>query len=342
MTVLFSDVMNTFLALLAPTSLLLIGAYFVGQGFTVGTLVAAYGYWKTASGPISAILNNITALYTSFASMDRIFEFFRETPSVKDRPGAKPLNITDGKIELHDVTFHYPLDEDTTVLNQLSFTVPAKRSLALVGESGAGKSTISQLLLRFYDPVRGEIAIDGQDLRNVTQESLREQIGFVMQETILLSGTIRENLQFAKPDATTDEMVNALQNAGAWDFVRLLPQGLDTMLGERGARLSTGQKQRLSIARVFLKNPPIVIFDEATSALDAVTEKQIQQSMSRLLHDRTAIIIAHRLSTVIDCDEILFLAGGRIVAHGPHKQLLTICPQYHDLCQKQLIVTAQE
>ena len=245
--------------------------------------------------------------------------------------------VSEGNVAMRDVVFRYPADDSHTVLDHLTLDVPARHSLALVGESGAGKSTIVQLLLRFYDPQQGEILIDGQELCGVTQESLRSQIGFVMQETILLSGSLRENLLLAKPEATTKELIAALKRAAAWEFVKELPQGLDTILGERGARLSGGQKQRLSIARIFLKNPPIVIFDEATSALDTITESQIQQTMRELFTERTVITIAHRLSTVVDCDEIVFLDRGRILARGPHATLLQSCPRYRELCEKQLV-----
>jgi ABC-type multidrug transport system fused ATPase/permease subunit len=342
LTTLFSDVMNAFLSILAPGALLLVGAFLVGSSITIGALVTAVQGWQKVAGPLSMILNNLNVFYAALASMDRIFEFFHETPLVQDGPGAKPLRVEAGGVALEGVTFHYPGDEGSVVLRDLSLRVPARTSVALVGESGAGKSTITQLMLRFYDPQQGRITIDGQDIRQVTQESLRRQIGFVMQETILLSGSIRDNLLFAKPGASTKEMINALKQAEAWEFVKQLPQGLDTMLGERGARLSGGQKQRLSIARVFLKNPAIVVFDEATSALDTITEKQIQQTMQKLFKDRTAVIIAHRLSTIVDCDTIVLLDQGRIIGSGPHDQLLDTCPRYRELCRKQTISVGEE
>jgi len=338
-TTIFSDVLNIFMGILAPAGMLLAGAVIVAQGgISIGALVTMMQSWQRTSGPISYILNALTAFYASLASMDRIFEFFHEPLLVKDHPDARRLQVTTGTITMRDVTFSYPADAEHIVLAGLSLDVPAKHSLALVGESGAGKSTIVQLLMRFYDPQQGQILIDGQDLRAVTQASLREQIGFVMQETVLLSGSVRENLVLAKPGASTQEIIAALKRAAAWDFVKALPQGLETMLGERGARLSGGQKQRLSIARIFLKNPPIVIFDEATSALDTITERQILETMQELFKGRTVITIAHRLSTVIDCDEIVLLDHGHIFAKGPHAELLQTCPRYQELCQKQLVV----
>ena len=227
------------------------------------------------------------------------------------------------------------MQEGETVLDDMNLEIPAGRSLALVGESGAGKTTIAQLLLRFYDPVAGQVFIDGRDIRQVTQASIRKQVGMVMQDVILLAGTIRHNLHFAKPDASDEEMIEALKNARAWDFVKEMPDGLDTILGERGNRLSGGQKQRLSIAQVFLKNPPIVIFDEATSALDTLTEKMIQQAMEELFRGRTSIVIAHRLSTIKNCDRIVLLDSGRISASDNHEGLLKISPRYQELCSRQ-------
>ncbi len=337
-TTIFGDVLNAFMGILAPGGMLLAGAFIVtGGGISIGALVTMLQSWQRTAGPISMILNSLTGFYTSMASMDRIFEILKESPLVTDLPHAKPLRVSDGLIRFSDVTFHYPTDAAHAVLDGLTLEVPARRSLALVGESGAGKSTLVQLLLRFYDPQQGSIRIDGQDLREVTQESLRDQIGFVMQETILLSGTLRENMLLAKPGATKREIIDALKRAAAWDFVRELPQGLETLLGERGARLSGGQKQRLSIARIFLKNPPIVVFDEATSALDTSTERQIMETMQDLFAGRTVLTIAHRLSTVVDCDEIVFLEQGRILARAPHAELQQLCPRYRELCEKQFV-----
>ena len=341
-TTIFSDVLNTFLAIIAPAVMLLAGAVLIVQGgISVGALVTTMQSWTRASGPISMILNSLNGFYAALASLDRIFEFFNETPLVKDRPDAAQLQVRRGHIALHDIVFHYPSAPENLVLNHLSLEVQPRHRLALVGESGAGKSTITQLLLRFYDPQQGQVLVDGQDLRAVTQASLREQIGFVMQETILLSGTIRENMQLAKPGASTREIRHALKQAEALDFVNRLPQGLETMLGERGASLSGGQRQRLSIARVFLKNPPIVIFDEATSALDTITEQQILETMRELFKGRTVITIAHRLSTVVDCDEIVLLDHGHILARGPHAELLNTSPRYRELCEKQLVISGE-
>jgi len=331
------DFLNTFNAFIAPLGLLFVGSLFIGQGLTVGALVAAYGYWNRAAGPVTSIINSSTQFFTSLSSLDRLLEFFAEQPSVKDQEGAHPLKVDQGNIMLNGVTFSYPVDDEDskTVINNLSLHIPSKSSTALIGGSGAGKSTLVQLILRLYDPKNGSIVIDGQDLREVTQSSLRKSIGLVMQETILLSGSVRDNLKFAQPDSNDDQIIQALKDAEAWDFVKQLPEGLDTAMGERGSRLSGGQKQRLSIARVFLKNPPVVIFDEATSALDTLTEQAIQRSMKRLFKGRTSIVIAHRLSTVVDCDQLVLMESGNYSDRGTHLELLNRNRTYQEMCQGQ-------
>jgi len=334
-TYLSGDVINTFNCLTAPLLMLCIGALFVGQGMTVGGLVAAFGYWNRASGPISVILGSITQIFSSLASFDRIMDFFQERPSVKDLDGAQPLKVVAGDIVLDNISFTYPAHGCEPAIKGLSLHIPAQSSVALIGSSGAGKSTLSHLILRLFDPQEGAVKIDGQNLRNVTQKSVRSHIGLVMQETIIMSGSVRENMALAKPEAKDDEIIQALQNAEAWGFVQSLPEGLDTMLGERGSRLSGGQKQRLAIARVFLKNPPIVIFDEATSALDTLTEKTIQTSMKRLFQGRTNIIIAHRLSTVIGCDNLVLMEEGSIKDQGHHQELLQRSETYQRMCKGQ-------
>lgn len=332
----FTDILNMFIALLAPLLVLLAGAYYVGEGISVAILVGFFGYWKTASGPIAALVGSIASLFASFSSFDRLQDFFDETPLIADRPNAKGM-IFKGRIEFKEVTFRYPIVEGNIVIDHLSFVAAENTSLAIVGESGAGKSTIVQLIMRFYDPIEGQILIDQENINNIKQSCLRQQIGLVPQETILLSGSVRRNMQFAKPQAGDAEIIEALKNAQAWEFLEASHEGLDTVLGERGARLSGGQKQRLSIARVFLKNPPIVIFDEATSALDTITERQIQGTMRKLFQGRTSIIIAHRLSTVVACDKILMLKNGRLIGAGNHQELLHICEPYRNLCAKQQI-----
>ena len=226
-----------------------------------------------------------------------------------------------GDVSYENVSFHYS-DDNTPVLSNVSFTIPAGRSIALVGPSGSGKTTICSLLPRFYDVTGGRITIDGKDVRTLTLQSLRKQIGLVQQDVYLFCGTVRENIAYGKPGASMDEIVDAAKKANIHDFIQSLPDGYDTFVGERGTRLSGGQKQRISIARVFLKNPPVLILDEATSALDNESERWIQQSLEELAKNRTTITIAHRLSTIRNADEILVVAENGIAERGTHEELL--------------------
>ena len=329
------DSLNVFCTVVAPLSVLFAGALFVGEKVTVGALVAAYGYWVTASGPIGQTLNTLPQIASSMSSFDRILEVYAESPSVVDAPKAPPLAIDGASVELRNVSFSYPVGGNRRVLSDVSLRIPGRARVGVVGPSGAGKSSLVQLLLRFYDPQAGSISIDGQDLRSVTQASLRENIGFVMQEPVLLSGSVRENLLLARPDATNEQIHRALVEADAWGFVSSLPQGIETQLGERGASLSGGQRQRLAIARVFLKDPAIVVLDEATSALDSLSETSIQLALERLFGGRTSISIAHRLSTVSNCDVIFVLQDGKIAAHGRHAELLQTCELYREMVAQQ-------
>ena len=226
-----------------------------------------------------------------------------------------------GEVSYEDVSFHYS-DDETLVLDHISFKIPAGRSIALVGPSGSGKTTICSLLPRFYDATGGRITVDGQDVRKLTLESLRNQIGLVQQDIYLFGGSIKENIAYGKPSASMDEIIDAAKKANIHDFIMSLPDGYDTFVGERGTRLSGGQKQRISIARVFLKNPPILILDEATSALDNESERWIQKSLEELSKNRTTITIAHRLSTIRNADEILVVADNGIAERGTHEELL--------------------
>lgn len=226
-----------------------------------------------------------------------------------------------GDVSYENVSFHYS-DDNTPVLSNVSFTIPAGRSIALVGPSGSGKTTICSLLPRFYDVTGGRITIDGKDVRTLTLQSLRKQIGLVQQDVYLFCGTVRENIAYGKPGASMDEIVDAAKKANIHDFIQSLPDGYDTFVGERGTRLSGGQKQRISIARVFLKNPPVLILDEATSALDNESERWIQQSLEELAKNRTTITIAHRLSTIRNADEILVVSENGIAERGTHEELL--------------------
>ncbi len=337
--VFYSDIINTFMTFLGPMAMLFLGSLLISDTFSVATLVAFYAYWRSSAWPASSLVQTLAQLFASLASFDRIMEFFNESPTVQDRPDAREA-VLKGTVEFDHVWFRYPLGNNEYVIRDLSFRVNQDQSLAIVGESGAGKSTILQMLLRFYTPQQGEIRVDGQNVLDLKLASLREQVGVVMQETIILSGTIRHNMLLAKPDAGDPEIIAALDAAEAWTFIKEMPDKLDTILGERGTRLSGGQKQRLAIARVLLKNPPIVVLDEATSSLDSVTEKRIQDTMKRLFRDRTSIVVAHRLSTVIDSSQILFLEKGQVLAVDSHAELVETCPAYRELCLKQQLVAA--
>jgi ATP-binding cassette subfamily B protein len=270
------------------------------------------------------------------ASAERIFEILDAESDVTDRPGAEALPSVQGHIRFEDVTFRY-FGSGEAVLKQVSFEVLPGQTVALLGATGSGKSTIINLLPRFYDPTEGRITIDGHDLRDVTLESLRSQIGIVLQETTLFSGTIRDNIAFGRPDATLDEVIAAAQAAAAHDFILSFPQGYDTPVGERGATLSGGQKQRIAIARALLLNPRLLILDDSTSSVDLTTEARIQAALDRLMRNRTSFVIAQRISTVMNADQILVLERGEIVARGRHAELLESSEIYADIYHSQLL-----
>ncbi len=288
---------------------------------TVADLAAFILYVSVVLPPIDRLINFTEQFTQGVSSFERFTEIMDVLPSINDAPDAKPLVVTEGEVEFRDVSFSYE-GEDETVLDHFNMKVEGGKRVALVGESGAGKSTAVSLLARFYERTSGSITIDGQDVDAVTQRSLRANIGFVQQDVFLFDASIRDNITYGKPDATDDEIWLALEKANLLTFVNSLPDGLDTEVGERGTRLSGGQKQRLSIARVFLKNPPILIFDEATSSLDTESEREIQDAFNKLAEGRTSIVIAHRLSTIIDSDEIFVVNKGHIEEKGSHEELL--------------------
>jgi ATP-binding cassette, subfamily B, heavy metal transporter len=252
--------------------------------------------------------------------IDDMFKILDRNPEIEDRPGAKPLVVRNGTVRFEDVHFAYI--PERPILKGVSFEVPAGRTVAIVGPSGAGKSTISRLLFRFYEPNRGRILIDGQDIATVEQKSLRAAIGMVPQDTVLFNDTIGYNVQYGRWDAKPDQLREAAQLAQIDRFISSLPEGYETSVGERGLKLSGGEKQRVAIARTILKGPPILVLDEATSALDSFTEKEIQDALDRVSRGRTTLVIAHRLSTVIGADEIIVLDRGQIVERGTHADLL--------------------
>jgi ATP-binding cassette subfamily B protein len=269
----------------------------------------------------------------ALTDIEKMFDVLGQREEVRDEPNAPPLVVAGGAIRFEDVHFHY--DANRPILKGVSFEVPAGKTVAIVGPSGAGKSTISRILFRFYDIASGAVTIDGQDIRKVTQASLRAAIGMVPQDTVLFNDTIRYNILYGRADATEAEVEEAARLAQIDAFVRSLPEGYETHVGERGLKLSGGEKQRVAIARTILKGPPILILDEATSALDTHTEREIQGALDRVVENRTSIVIAHRLSTVVDADEILVLDHGRIVERGRHAELVTRGGVYASMWNRQ-------
>ena len=347
-----------FIALTSVAAIATAFAYGIGGhlaingGVTVGTLLAITALLARLYGPLTALSNVRIDVMTSLVAFERVFEVLDLEPMVKNRENAIDLKPSHPKIEFKDVSFSYPRAEEISlaslesaakpetiqsgeVLRGLSFTAAPGTLTALVGPSGAGKTTISALLPRLYDVTTGAIEIDGHDIRDLTLESLRGVIGVVMQDAHLFHETIAENLRYAKNDATEDEMRIACESAQIWDLIKSLPNGLDTMVGERGHRLSGGEKQRLAIARLLLKSPAVVILDEATSHLDSENEALVQAALQSALKGRTSIVIAHRLSTVRDADQILVLGKGQIVERGKHDELVARGGLYADLYNRQ-------
>jgi len=307
------------------------GAYQVIHGnLTVGTLAAFIAYLDRLYGPLRRLVSSSTTLTQSIASMDRVFQLYDVKYDVQDRKDAKILGHTNGNIEFSNVGFDYN-GEDKSVLKDIDFNVGSGETVAFVGMSGGGKSTLVTLIPRFYDVTEGRVMLDGEDIRNYTIESLRNNIGLVMQDNILFSDSILENIMLAKPDATEEEVVEAAKRANAHEFIMGLPDGYHTEVGERGVKLSGGQKQRIAIARVFLKNPPILILDEATSALDLESESIIQETLLELSNNRTTIIVAHRLSTITHADRIFVMSNGEIEESGTHLELMNRQGAYYDL-----------
>ena len=303
---------------------LVFGGYLIANGQMQAADLAMYAlYIGIFISPIQILVELTEMMQKGLSGFQRFISVMETVPDIQNMPNAKPLTNVRGAVRYNDVSFHYS-DDDTLVLSHVSFDIAAGKSIALVGPSGSGKTTICSLPPRFYDVTGGQITIDGQDVRDLTLESLRSQIGIVQQDVYLFCGTIRENIAYGKPDATLEEIIAAAKKANIHDFIQTLPDGYDTFVGERGTRLSGGQKQRISIARVFLKNPPILILDEATSALDNESERWIQQSLEALAQNRTTITIAHRLSTIRSADEILVVTDNGITERGTHEELLAL------------------
>nr|WP_291757332.1 ABC transporter ATP-binding protein [Lysinibacillus sp. UBA5990] len=319
----------------APLLVIAYAGYEVINGtLSVGTMVAFIAYIERLYGPLRRLVSSSTTLTQSIASMDRMFDLMDEPYEVKNKVDARDLRSATGEVRFDNVSFQYE-KEGVSILNNINFTINPGETVAFVGMSGGGKSTIISLIPRFYDATDGVVTIDGQDVRDVTLHSLRSQIGIVLQDNILFSDSVKENILMGKPDATDEQVIEAAKAANAHDFIMTLPNGYDTKVGERGVKLSGGQKQRVAIARVFLKNPPILILDEATSALDLESEALIQESLEELAHERTTIIIAHRLSTITHADKILVIDHGLLIESGTHEQLMTKQGTYYDLFQVQ-------
>jgi ATP-binding cassette, subfamily B, putative efflux pump len=325
---------TSLLTSMAPLIVTFYGGYQVIKGnITVGELVAIGMYLGPLYLPLQRFSELNSIFSNSMVALDRIFEIIDENPEITDSVDAVELNEIKGSIKFENVTFSYK--KDHPILNNISFSIGEGQKAALVGMSGSGKTTIINLIPRFYDINVGVIKIDDLDIRKIKLKSLRSGIGMVLQDPVLFSGTIRENILYGNPKTSEKNFINACKDANAYDFIMKLPKGFDTEVGERGVFLSGGQKQRLTIARAFLKNPKILILDEATSNLDSESERLIKDSLDRLISDRTTIIIAHRLSTVINADKILVLHHGKIAEEGVHNDLMALNGVYQGLYHRQ-------
>ena len=328
-TVVLNALYFPFVSFLATMALAVVLGYgghlYFDQAITLGTLFAFMLYVNNFFDPVQQLSQLYNTFLSAAAALDKIIGVLDEPPEVVDRPGARPLERIEGHVGFEDVHFAYGLrggELGEEVLHGIDLDVPAGTTVALVGHTGAGKSTIAKLLARFYEPTSGRITIDGRDLNDVTQESLRRQLGIVPQEGFLFAGTVAENIAFGQPDARPEEIVRAAQTVGAHEFILRLEDGYETQLGERGSRLSLGQRQLVAFARALLADPRILILDEATSSVDIGTERTIEQALRTLLADRTSFVIAHRLSTIRDADLIVVLEHGRVIEQGSHDELL--------------------
>ena len=323
-----------FIAAAAATALIWFGGKeVVDERITAGTLIAFLTYAVNMSNPLKRLSRAYASIQQAMAGADRVFGVLDLDEPISDRPGALPLPAAEGRVCVEDVTFSYK--EGNPVLSHVSLSVEPGQMIAFVGPSGAGKSTIANLIPRFYEVDSGAILVDGHDIRDVTLESLRAQIGIVPQETVLFSASVRENIRYGRLDATDEEIEAAARDANAHEFIMQFPEGYDTQIGERGLMLSGGQRQRIAIARAILKDPRILILDEATSALDTESEKIVQAALDRLMVGRTSLVIAHRLSTIFGADQIYVIDRGAVREHGTHEELLAANGLYAELYELQ-------
>jgi ABC-type multidrug transport system fused ATPase/permease subunit len=312
---------------------LLYGGFRVVDGeMSVGELVAFVGLLNMFFQPIQQLSQLYSDLQSTLASLEKVFAVLDTESDRADSPDAKDLGALSGDVEFDRVSFAYGKD---VVLDDVSFRIKPGETLAIVGETGAGKSTVVKLLSRFYDPTRGKVSIDGQDLRDVRGSSLRQHMGVVLQDTFLFTGTIKDNIRYGRPDATDEEIITAARTVGANDFIRRFPEGYETQVRERGGRLSVGERQLVAFARALLADPKLLVLDEATSSVDLATEARIEAALDKLLAGRTSIVIAHRLSTVRRADRVLVMGEGRVIEEGTHEELLSRPSAYRRLYESQ-------
>ena len=321
---------QAFIIALANVSMLVLAAHHVVSGnMTVGGFTVINMYMLQLFLPLNFLGFVYREMKGSMANIEKMFELLRQYPTVKDATNADTMNVSQGKIEFNNVEFNY--DNKRNILNNVSFKVNPGEKVAVVGSSGAGKSTIVKLLFRFYDTTSGSIVIDNQNIKDVTQESLRQHIGIVPQDTVLFNSTIWDNIKYGDVNASDDDIYKAIKLAHLNDFIESLPEGVNTLVGERGLKLSGGEKQRVAIARTILKKPPILLFDEATSSLDSKSEQVILDAINEVSRGHTSLVIAHRLSTVVDADKIIVLNEGQVVEQGTHAELLDVGNIYFKL-----------
>lgn len=325
---------QAFIIATAMTSMMGLAAYEVANGnMTIGDFVLINAFTMQIFMPLNFLGFVYREIRGSLANIENLFDLLSRVPKVSDSPDAATLTVTQGNIEFDNVSFYY--DPARPILDKVSFSIPAGQKVAVVGASGAGKSTLVKLLFRFYDIQKGAIRIDGQSIQGVSQHSLRSQIGIVPQDTVLFNDTLAENIRYGRPDASEQDIALAIQHAHLDIFIQSLPDGMDTQVGERGLKLSGGEKQRVAIARALLKNVPIMVFDEATSSLDSKAEQAITEALKEVAKGHTSLVIAHRLSTIVDADNIIVMEAGKIIEQGNHQQLLEKNGAYAALWQAQ-------